>query len=99
MGFEKGHQKFGGRLKGVPNHSTKELKAFLGAFLSEELATLPETFNSIKSPEKRLELIVKFLPFILPRVQDSNLENLPDSKLNAILEILTDESARQVETN
>ena len=91
--------KVGGRQKGVPNRSTKVFRDLLGAFIYEEMELLPDNIKAIKSPEKRLELFIKLLPFVVPKMQDLSLENLPDNKLMAILEILTDESEREVETN
>jgi hypothetical protein len=92
MSFENGHLKVGGRQKGVPNRATKAFRDFLGAFLLEEMEFLPANFKAIKSPEKKLELLIKLLPYIVPKMQDLSLENLPDNKLTAILEILSNES-------
>jgi hypothetical protein len=92
MGFQNGHQKKGGRDKGKPNRITQELRAILEDFFINELSTVQSRFEVIKSPEKRLELTIKLLPFVLPKMQELNLENLPEDKLSAILEILTDES-------
>ena len=99
MSFENGHIKVGGRQKGVPNRATKEFRDRIGAFLYNELEVLPENFRAIKSPEKKLDILIKLLPFVVPKIQDLSLENLPDNKLSAILEILTDESERKIETN
>ena len=92
MGFQNGHKKMGGRAKGIPNRTTSDFRAILGEFIYKQAESLPEAFSSIKSPEKRLELIIKLLPFVIPKVQDFSLENLSDNKLNSILEILTDET-------
>jgi len=92
MGFEIGHKKIGGRAKGIPNRTTSDLRAILGDFIYKQAESLPEVFSSIKSPEKRLELIIKLLPFVVPKMQDFSLENLSENKLNSILQILTDET-------
>jgi len=92
MGFEIGHKKMGGRAKGIPNRTTSDFRAILGDFIYKEAESLPEVFSSIKSPEKRLELIIKLLPFVVPKMQDFSLENLSENKLNSILQILTDET-------
>jgi len=92
MGFEIGHKKMGGRAKGIPNRTTSDFRVILGDFIYKQAESLPEVFSSIKSPEKRLELIIKLLPFVVPKVQDFSLENLSDNKLNSILEILTNET-------
>jgi hypothetical protein len=92
MGFEIGHKKMGGRAKGIPNRTTSDFRAILGDFIYKQAESMPEVFSSIKSPEKRLELIIKLLPFVIPKVQDFSLENLSDNKLNSILEILNNET-------
>jgi|LauGreDrversion4_2_1035121.scaffolds.fasta_scaffold21242_6 hypothetical protein len=99
MGFEIGHKKMGGRAKGIPNRTTSDFRSILGDFIYKQAETLPEVFSSIKSPEKRLDLVIKLLPFVVPKVQDFSLEKLPDHKLSAILEILSDESERKIDTN
>jgi hypothetical protein len=81
MSFELGHKKFGGRKAGKPNKSTREFRNLLGAFVEKELELLPQTFNTIKSPEKRVELILKLLPFVLPKAQEISLEMLSDRSL------------------
>ena len=36
MGFDNGHQKYGGRIKGTPNLITAELRAVLRLILAKE---------------------------------------------------------------
>jgi len=95
MGFEKGHIKYGGRQRGVKNASSKELKSILGDFVAEQLEGLPSTFNSIVSPEKRLELLIKLLPFVIPKAQEITLEMLSDNKLDNLVNTLKNESERE----
>jgi hypothetical protein len=97
MGFEIGHKKMGGRAKGIPNRTTSDFRAILGDFIYKQVKSLPDIFASIKSPEKRLELLIKLMPYVIPKTQDISLENLPEYKLNAILDILTNESKGKTE--
>lgn len=90
MAFECGHMKSGGRLKGTPNRITKELRNVLRRIIHSEIESLPELIKSIKNPEKRVELVIKLLPFVVPKAQEISLEMLPDSKLDLILESLSD---------
>ncbi len=92
MGFQSGHSKLGGRDKGVPNRITHELRAILGSFFLTELNMIQAHFEAVKSPERRLELMIKLLPFVVPKMQDFSFESLSEDKLSAILKILTDES-------
>lgn len=95
MSFEKGHKKMGGRKKGETNKLTNEFRAILRAFLQKEIVELPNTFGLIKSPERRLELILKLLPFVVPKAQEITLDMLSDSKLDFLVKTLKNESERE----
>lgn len=73
MAFEDGHLKVGGRVKGVPNKNTIELRQLLREALSIELQNLPEYLSEVKSSEKRLELIIKLMPYVFPKMQTIDL--------------------------
>lgn len=60
-------RKYGGREAGTPNKLTKELRAILKNIVHQEIELLPEHFNELE-PKDRLELLVKLLPFALPKV-------------------------------
>jgi len=95
MSFAIGHKKLGGRKAGVPNKSTKEIRDLLKAFIEKEMETLPQTFDEIRSAERRLELILKLLPFVLPKAQEITLEMLSDNKLDYLVNTLKNESERE----
>jgi len=61
-------KKFGGRQKGTPNKLTKELRSILKDVLYEEIDRLPERLDELDT-KNRLELLVKLMPFVFPRVQ------------------------------
>jgi len=63
--------KTGGRQAGTPNKTTKELRDILKAFVCGELETLPETLAALPA-DKRAEILVKLLPFVLPKVDTVN---------------------------
>ncbi len=88
MSFELGHKKCGGRKAGEPNKSTREFRSLLGLFVEKELKELPNTFSAIKSPERRVELLIKLLPFVVPKVQEITLEMLSDRTLDYLVETL-----------
>ena len=52
---------------------TKELRAALKNILHQEIELLPEHFNKLE-PKDRLELLVKLLPFALPKVEPESYE-------------------------
>lgn len=69
--------KTGGRQAGTPNKLTKEIRAILKDFLYNELELLPDHLNGLE-PKERIEIIIKILPFILPKVNTVNYnENEP----------------------
>jgi hypothetical protein len=61
-------EKTGGREKGTPNKVTRELRETLKATLANELEQIPELLNEL-STEKRLDYLMKLLPYVLPKVQ------------------------------
>ena len=65
--------KYGGREAGTPNRLTKELRAALKNILHQEIELLPEHFNKLE-PKDRLELLVKLLPFALPKVEPESYQ-------------------------
>ena len=66
-------KKFGGRTKGTPNKLTKELRTTLKNIIGNELERLPEHFDKLE-PKDRLELIIKLLPYSLPKVRPTRYE-------------------------
>jgi hypothetical protein len=60
-------KKTGGRIAGTPNKLTKELRMTLKGIIAGELDTLPQTFEQLPAKE-RLELLIKLLPYCLPKV-------------------------------
>lgn len=60
-------KKYGGRQKGTPNRLTKELRTILKNVLYNELENIEELLDSLE-PKERVELIIKIIPFILPKV-------------------------------
>ena len=61
-------KKFGGRQKGTPNKLTRELRSVLKDVLYEEIDRLPERLDELDTKD-RLELLVKLMPFVFPKVQ------------------------------
>jgi len=61
-------KKYGGREAGTPNKLTKELRATLKNILHQEIELLSDHFGKLE-PKDRLELLVKLLPYALPKVE------------------------------
>ncbi len=66
-------KKYGGREAGTPNKLTRELRAALKNILHQEIELLPEHFEKL-NPKDRLELLVKLLPYALPKVEPESYQ-------------------------
>tara|TARA_B100000700_G_C14374744_1_gene547675 strand:- start:45 stop:287 length:243 start_codon:yes stop_codon:yes gene_type:complete len=60
-------KKYGGRQKGTPNKLTKELRFNLKDILFNELETLEDRLEELE-PRVRIELLIKLMPFVFPRI-------------------------------
>ena len=60
-------KKYGGRKKGTPNRLTKELRVLLKDIMYQELKEVQQRF-SLLEPKQRIELIIKLMPYVLPKV-------------------------------
>jgi hypothetical protein len=60
-------KKTGGRVVGTPNRITIELRKILKSIIADELDALPGTLAELP-PKERLELLIKLLPFCMPKV-------------------------------
>ena len=54
---------------------TKELQASLQAAMSNHLKQIGETLDKV-DPEKRIEFIIRLMPYLLPKDVNSNLFDL-----------------------
>ncbi len=61
-------KKYGGREQGTPNKITKELREILKDVIQFEIEKLQEYLNSLDT-EKRIEIVIKLLPYILPKLE------------------------------
>lgn len=55
-----------GRPKGVPNKTTTEIKAVLNEFISRNIDTMQQDFDSIEDPQIRLQIMERLFRYILP---------------------------------
>lgn len=70
-------KKTGGREQGTPNLLTKEMREILKGIIGKEMELIPETLKNL-APEKRLEMVLKLLPYVLPKVETVGMyENEP----------------------
>jgi len=67
-------QKFGGRVPGSANVITKEMREILKGIISNELERIPDTLKKL-TPEKRLDLVLKLMPYVLPKVESISMKS------------------------
>jgi hypothetical protein len=66
-------KKYGGRESGTPNKLTSEARQVLKQAIQKEMSLIENHFNLLE-PKDRLEILVKLLPFILPKANNNLLE-------------------------
>ena len=65
--------KTGGREQGTPNKLTKELRAALKNLLADEINNIPGQLKKLE-PKDRLEIIIKILPYALPKIETVSID-------------------------
>jgi len=85
MSFKKGQSgNPKGRKKGAKNIITTELKEMINKIVSKEMILLPDLLEKMQ-PDKRMELIIKLLAYILPKpdknIKIENIEVEPPLKI------------------
>ena len=78
-------QKSGGRAKGTPNKITKEIKAFYKEMLEKNLDQIESDLIEL-SPKERLEILLKFSEFVVPKMQRNMIETTQIEGINIIIE-------------
>ena len=77
--FEKGKEKQGGRLKGTPNRTTKEMKEMINMIVSGHLDDVDKVLREVhaKDPEKYLALLFRFMEFVVAKKNDITSDDEP----------------------
>ena len=78
--------KTGGRKKGTPNRSTMEIRSLLSSILCNEIERIPQYMEEI-DPEKKLHLLIKLLPYIIPALPEKPDESTRGSDIDFIQHI------------
>jgi hypothetical protein len=66
-------KKTGGRQANTPNKINAQTRSVIQNLVSDEVQKIPELLDKLK-PKDRIELIIKMLPFILPKQSKIELE-------------------------
>jgi hypothetical protein len=67
-------KKYGGRELGTPNKLTKELKQAINNVIYQEMELITDHLNKIE-PKERLDLLVKLLPYVIPKATQELSDN------------------------
>jgi hypothetical protein len=59
-------KKYGGRVAGTPNRTTKETREALKLIIDNELSVLPQTLKQMK-PYQRADILTKLIHYVLPK--------------------------------
>jgi hypothetical protein len=73
--------KTGGREKGTPNKASGEIRSLMSVIVNKEIEKLPRHLSMI-DPEKRLNILIKLLPYVVPMYIDKKEDVLKDSSFN-----------------
>ena len=95
--FKQGHEKRGGRKKGVTNLAGRDAKILLLNFLNEKLQPeeLAEMWDNLKHSE-RSQFIIKALQYVIPKQQSHELDSsITPEVAKEILNSLIDEHDNQ----
>ena len=76
--------KTGGRQKGTPNKLTSDLRENLNDIITSEINNLTTLLNDLPN-EKRLDYIIKLMPYVMPKL--NNIEVTSDIDINLESEI------------
>lgn len=79
MAFEKGREKTGGRVKGVKNKTTTDLKEWVFRLLQRNLKQIEKDLQELDAKE-RLILFEKLLRYVLPRQASITADMAFDAK-------------------
>ena len=76
--------KTGGRTKGTPNKTTKQLREAVQAFIEDNFDDIQTQYNALDTPTAKLTYLDKMLRHVLPSPV-TELEQLSDEALDALI--------------
>lgn len=102
MSRVKGTPKTGGRKVGTPNKITGTIKEFLSDLIDSNREQIISDLK-ILSPRERLQIIEKFLQYVIPKQKEIELNgqtnNSDDYRIEDVLNFLGEAAAQDVEAS
>jgi hypothetical protein len=88
--------KTGGRTKGTPNRTTKELKELIHNIVAVQLDTIEDDLQEL-DPKDRLNILLRLVEYVLPKQREQKIDfsNLSDAEIDKLINKISDESKRQ----
>lgn len=90
MGKFKGIPNLNGRPKGSKNKTTAQTKVRLQELVSKELDNFDKMLGNLE-PKERMEIIIKILPFVLPKQTHLEIEENDTDRFKPITVTLINE--------
>jgi hypothetical protein len=89
-------EKTGGRTKGTPNKTTKEIKGIIQTVVEEQLETIEKDLKQLE-PKDRLNVLLKLVEYVLPKQREQKIDfnSLTEAEIDELINRITDESKRQ----
>lgn len=81
-----------GRPKGKANKVTTSVREVLAACINDEMESLPETLKQLE-PRDRVDAIVKLLPYIMPKMPETQQENQAEDNRLGFVELIKNQFA------
>ena len=75
--------KTGGREKGTPNKTTKEVREMIQTIVEGEIENVQSVLNKMDDKE-RVDTVIKLLPYVLPRQHQATLEHSHNLRLPSL---------------
>jgi hypothetical protein len=88
--------KTGGREKGTPNKTTKELKGIIHEVVERQLETIEADLQELEAKD-RLAVLLKLVEYVLPKQREQKIDfnSLTDIEIDELIIKITNESERQ----
>lgn len=89
--------KTGGRSAGTPNKVSKEFRNVLSGIIENEINSIPEILKNL-DPKDRLEIIIKLMPYVIPKLESVSFENETQNKVSIMnITVVDEETKRNLE--